>query len=152
VRQCGNSNIDIIGGGPFEDAVTEAVGDRYLGFLSRDEIMKRMGSASFLIVPSVCYEQLPTTILEAFSCGLPVIASRLGVLTNIVQEGVTGLLFNPGDAADLAAKIAWAHAHVDEMKSMGRAARAEYEAKYTPSINYQMLIEIYEDAIDTCHR
>ena len=152
VRQCGNSNIDIIGGGTFEDAVTEAVGDRYLGFLSRDEIMERMGSASFLIVPSVCYEQLPTTILEAFSCGLPVIASRLGVLTNIVQEGVTGLLFNPGDAADLAAKIAWAHAHVDEMKSMGRAARAEYEAKYTPSINYQMLIEIYEDAIDTCHQ
>jgi glycosyltransferase involved in cell wall biosynthesis len=147
----GHADIEVIGSGPCEAAVAKRFGARYLGFLSRDDILDRMRSASFLIVPSVGHEQMPTTILEAFSCGLPVIASRLGALVGIVEDGVTGLLFNPGDAADLTAKIAWAHAHGDQMLAMGRSARAQYEAKYTPSINYQMLVEIYEDAIAAVH-
>lgn len=152
VRRDGNADVDVIGSGAWETAVSECFKERYLGFLSRGDIMSRMRSAAFLIVPSVCYEQLPTTILEAFSCGVPVIASRLGALADIVQDGATGLLFNPGDAADLADKMAWAAAHPNEMREMGRAARAEYEAKYTPSINYQMLMEIYEDAIAAVQR
>jgi glycosyltransferase involved in cell wall biosynthesis len=114
--------------------------------------MARMGSAQYMVLPSICYENSPRTIVEAFASGLPVIASRLGALPDIVQEGVTGLLFNPGDAADLAAKIAWAQSHPQEMKRMGRAARAEYEATYTPERNYQMLMDIYEDAIATTQR
>jgi glycosyltransferase involved in cell wall biosynthesis len=151
-RNGNNANIEVIGGGPRESAVAECFEERYLGFLSRDTIINKMRSAAYLIVPSVCYEQLPTTILEAFSSGLPVIASRLGALIDIVQDGVTGLLFDPGNGADLAAKIAWANAHPEAMQEMGRAARAEYEAKYTPSINYQMLMEIYENAIAAVHR
>jgi glycosyltransferase involved in cell wall biosynthesis len=147
VRQEADTRIEAIGAGPSQAEVASELGDAYLGFLSRGEIMQKMRSASFLIVPSLCLEQLPTTILEAFSCGLPVIASRLGALVDIVQDGVTGLLFNPGDPSDLARKIAWAGAHGEDMRRMGRAARADYEAKYTPSINYQMLIEIYEEAI-----
>lgn len=152
VQASTNVDIDVIGGGPYEAAVAKQFGKRYLGFLPRKDIMERMRSASFLIVPSIGYEQLPTTILEAFSCGVPVIASRLGALIDIVNDGVTGLLFDPGNAADLAAKMAWATAHPEEMQRMGRAARAEYEAKYTPSINYQMLMEIYEDAIAAVYR
>lgn len=151
LRQGGGARIEAIGAGPSEAEVARELGERYLGFRSRDDIMQKMRSASFLIVPSMCLEQLPTTILEAFACGLPVIASRLGALASIVRDGVTGLLFDSGDPADLAGKIAWAAAHGDEMKQMGRAARAEYEAKYTPSINYQMLVEIYEDAIAAVH-
>jgi glycosyltransferase involved in cell wall biosynthesis len=147
VRQGGPTRIEAIGAGPSQAEVAGRLGDAYLGFLSRADIMQKMRSASFLIVPSLCLEQLPTTILEAFACGLPVIASRLGALVDIVRDGVTGLLFNPGDQSDLARKIAWANAHGEDMQRMGRAARADYEAKYTPSTNYQMLIEIYEDAI-----
>ena len=147
VRQGGAARIEAIGAGPLQAAVERELGDSYLGFRARAEIMQKMRSASFLIVPSMCLEQLPTTILEAFASGLPVIASRLGALPNIVEDGVTGLLFNPGDEVDLAKKIAWADAHGEQMQQMGRAARAEYEAKYTPSINYQMLIDIYDEAI-----
>lgn len=146
-QQSGAPPIAAIGTGPLEAQVSETLGAAFLGFLARDDIMCRMHAASFLVVPSLCLEQLPTTILEAFACGLPVIASRLGALPNIVEEDVTGLLFNPGDPSDLAAKIAWACTHEQEMLRMGQAARAEYEAKYTPSINYSMLLEIYEDAI-----
>jgi glycosyltransferase involved in cell wall biosynthesis len=144
--------IEVIGTGPLEPLAREAFAERYLGYRPLDDIMARMRTAQFLVVPSICYENSPRTIVEAFSSGLPVIASRLGALIDIVREGVTGLLFNPADPSDLAAKIAWARSHPEEMLRMGRAARAEYEANYTPERNYKMLIDIYDDAIGTIQR
>jgi glycosyltransferase involved in cell wall biosynthesis len=144
--------VDVIGSGPLEALAKEAFGEHLLGFLPLERIMERMGTAQFLVLPSICYENSPRTIVEAFSCGLPVIASRLGALIDIVRDGENGLLFNPGDASDLAAKMAWAAANPEEMTRMGRAARAEYEAKYTPERNYDLLIDIYEDAISTLTR
>ena len=55
-------------------------------------------------MPSGCYENFPITLAEASALGLPVIASRLGAMAEIVEDSVTGLQFTPGDAADLAAK------------------------------------------------
>jgi len=75
-----------------------------------------------------------------------VIASRLGAMAEIVEEGRTGLLFEPGDAEDLAEKVAWAWAHPRELAEMGREARREYEQKYTAEKNYEMLMAIYERA------
>lgn len=147
VQLCGDDTISVIGGGPYAPSVEKGFGERFLGFRSQGVIMEKMRSSTFLVVPSIGYEQLPTTIIEAYACGLPVIASRLGSLVEIVRDGVTGLLFNPGDARDLADKLEWAKAHPGEMLKMGRASRAEYEAKYTPSANYQMLMDIYEEAI-----
>jgi glycosyltransferase involved in cell wall biosynthesis len=144
--------IEVIGGGPLEPLARQAFGDRYLGFRPLDDIMRRMQTAQFMVLPSICYENSPRTIVEAFSCGLPVIASRLGALADIVTDGVTGLLFTPGDARDLAEKIAWAAAHPEQMAHMGQAARAEYEAHYTPERNHEMLMDIYEDAITAVHR
>jgi glycosyltransferase involved in cell wall biosynthesis len=152
VQATGNADVAVIGSGPLEALAKSAFGEQYLGFRPLDDIMRRMGSARFLVLPSICYENSPRTIVEAFACGLPVIASRLGALVDIVQDGVTGLLFNPGDAADLAAKITWAESHPAEMIRMGQAARAEYDAKYTPEHNHDMLMNIYEDAIATTQR
>ena len=95
-----------------------------------------MLNAAFVVVPSRVYETFGRVAVEAFACGTPVIASRLGALAEIVADGRTGLHFTPGDAADLAAKVAWAWAHPEEMAAMGRRARAEYEARYTPERNY----------------
>lgn len=144
--------IDVIGNGPMEDVARQAFGAQWLGYLPLEDIMARMGRAQFLVLPSICYENSPRTIVEAFACGLPVIASRLGALADIVQDGQTGLLFNPGDGADLAAKMAWATAHPEQMTRMGQAARAQYEAEYTPERNYDILMDIYDDAISTVHR
>jgi glycosyltransferase involved in cell wall biosynthesis len=151
-RNGGAANVQVIGGGPMESLAREAFGDRYLGYRPLDEIMARMGRAQFMVLPSICYENSPRTIVEAFSAGLPVIASRLGALADIVKDGVTGLLFHPGDATDLAEKMAWAEANPEQMLRMGQAARAEYEAEYTPERNYEMLMDIYDDAITTIHR
>ena len=68
-------------------------------------------------------------------------------MKSMVEHGRTGLHFEAGDAEDLAAKVMWAVRHREAWSEMRRAARAEYEAKYTPERNYAMLMEIYERAI-----
>ena len=92
------------------------------------------------------------TILEAFACGVPVIASRLGTMAEIVADGRTGLHFTPGDADDLAAKVEWAASHPDETTRMGHAARAEFEAKYTAKRNLSMLLSVYAGALAAAPR
>lgn len=139
--------IKVVGKGPLESDIRHAFQDHYIGFKSPQEIQELLHGAEFLVAPSTCYETFGLAALEAFACGTPVIASRHGGLGELVSDGVTGLLFTPGDAADLADKIAWANAHPQAMLEMGRNARAEYEAKYTPERNYEMLIAIYEEAI-----
>jgi glycosyltransferase involved in cell wall biosynthesis len=103
-------------------------------------------------MPSICYEGFPRTLVEAFAAGLPVIASRLGAMAALIRDGETGMLFEPGNAAELAEKLLWAEAHPEQMDAMGCAARSEYEAHYTPEKNYAMLMEIYSEAIEAEHR
>ncbi len=86
------------------------------------------------------------TLAEAFCKSLPVVASRLGALAEIVDDGVTGLHFTPGDAGDLVSKVRWAADHPDEMRKMGANARRAYEEKFSPQVNYDLLIGIYEAA------
>ena len=146
VRQSG-LQVRVVGGGPMAEAVAGASGVDYLGFLPLAEIWGHLSTASYLVVPGVLYEGFPRTIVEAFASGVPVIASRLGSLAEVVTDGKTGLLFNPGDDEDLATKLAWAEAHPQEMIRMGQAAREEYEARYTPERNCAELIEIYRSAM-----
>jgi glycosyltransferase involved in cell wall biosynthesis len=116
--------------------------------LDRKDLNLLMSGARFLIWPSEgYYETFGYVAVEAFSCGLPVIASRVGVAEEIVRDRGTGLDFAAGDPDDLAAKVEWAWSHSNEMDAMGRAARAEYEAKYTPEHNYPMLMDIYSRAL-----
>jgi glycosyltransferase involved in cell wall biosynthesis len=106
-----------------------------------------MKGARFLVFPSQWYENLPLAIIEAFACGVPVIASRLGAMEQLVEHGRTGLLFEPGDVDDLARTMALAWEQPDYMARLGDQAREEYEAKYTASANYRQLMEIYQRVI-----
>ena len=140
-------SLRIVGAGPLEPAVRAAFTENYLGYRPPDEVFDLLGSSQFLVAPSTCYETFGLVAVEAFACGVPVIASRHGGIGELVDDGVTGLLFTHGDANDLAAKIAWAHTHPQQMLEMGRAAYSEYLAKYTPEQNYRMLMGIYQKAI-----
>ena len=119
-----------------------------LGQLNADQVSTEMTNAAFLVMPSECYEGFPMVLVEAFAHGLPVIASRLGGMAEIVEDGITGLHFEPGNAEDLAAKVRWMTDHPEECRQMGYNARREFEAKYTAERNYEMLMKIYQDAID----
>jgi glycosyltransferase involved in cell wall biosynthesis len=123
----------------------------WLGRRSPSEVSEAMAGARFLVFPSVWYEAFPLTIVEAFAVGLPVIASRLGSMTHLIRDQVTGLHFRPGDPSDLVEKVRWAWSHPDDMRCMGANARQEYEEKYTPERNYSLLIKAYEGALGSAH-
>ena len=140
--------IDVIGAGPEQESLQGVPGLRLCGWQIPEAVYARMREAAYLVMPSIWFEGCPVTVVEAFACGLPVIASRLGALPEIVRAGETGLLFEAGNADDLAHKMAWAEANPEELARMGRAARQEYELKYTPAKNYEMLMSIYREAME----
>lgn len=123
----------------------------FLCRLSGEQVAQEMSQASFLVMPSEWYEGFPMVLVEAFAHGLPVVASRLGSMAEIVKDGVTGLHFEPGDPHDLARKAQWMQEHPEECRKMGENARREYEEKYTPEKNYEMLMDVYRQAIEN-HR
>jgi glycosyltransferase involved in cell wall biosynthesis len=87
-------------------------------------------------------------IIEAFARGVPVIATSLGTMAEMISDSVTGMLFAPSDHHSLAALIEWATAHPDETAAMASRARLEFEAKYTAARNYHILMQIYESALN----
>lgn len=121
---------------------------KFLGRLSGEQVAKEMSQASYLVMPSECYEGFPMVLVEAFAHGLPVVASRLGAMAEIIENGVSGLHFEPGNPQDLAQKIQWLHDHPEECQQMGENAHREYEEKYTPEKNYELLMDVYRQAIE----
>lgn len=138
------------GEGPLQALLESAPGVQLLGPQPAAQVYGLMAGARALVLPSICYENFPRTLVEAYARGLPVIASRLGALATLVQHGETGLLFEPGNADDLARTLAWALAHTDAMAQMGRQARQHYEATLTGAANHHQLLQIYEEAL-ACH-
>jgi len=139
--------VNVIGSGPLRSTLESNAQIRLLGQCTQEAVQSRMCEAEFLVMPSICYEQFPRTLVEAFGCALPVIASRLGPLAELIEHERTGLLFEPGSADDLARTIRFAKANPAMMRSLGKTARAEYEAKYTPERNHQQLMEVYSQVI-----
>ena len=146
--------LKIVGSGPEEWYLKEEVKQRkllnieFLGLQPRRKVLDLMKSASFLIIPSLCYETFGMVIGEAYSVGKPVIGSNLGNIAEIVKHGETGLLFKPGDPDDVAEKVRWMIENKKERQRMGENAYQEYLEKYTPEKNFKMLMEIYEDVLN----
>jgi len=140
--------LELVGDGALREAVVLAAAlsggrIRAAGALSRTRCLEAMRRALFVVVPSICYENFPLTIVESFACGTPVLASRLGSMAELVEDGVTGRLFAPGNASELATALEWMIAHPAECATMGRAARAVFEKRYTERMNFEALMSIY---------
>jgi glycosyltransferase involved in cell wall biosynthesis len=150
----GNSiQLRIVGDGPLRAELTKFAereglsSVRFMGRLDRTTTQEAIKGALILILPSVCYENFPMTIVEAFAGGTPVICSRLGAMREIVTHQHTGLHFEPGSSEHLADRVAWGWAHAAQMRTMGRAARREFELKYTAETNHSLLMDIYHCAM-----
>lgn len=146
----GDVMIRIAGDGPEADRLSEAAARhavlRPLGRLDRTDVLREIQRCRAVVFPSLWYEGMPMVILEAFASGVPVIAARIGAAATLVRDGETGLTYEPGDAAGLAACLAWAQGHPEEMARLGHTARARYLAEFTADANHQRLTEIYRIA------
>ena len=108
------------------------------------EVIKR---SAFLVFSSLLYETFGRTIVEAFACGKPVIASHHGTSTELIEDGKTGLFFLPGNPRDLRRKVNILWNSPELRVQMGKNARNVYQEKYTRDQNYARLAEIYREAI-----
>jgi len=142
--------LKIAGDGPLRaevQAATQGMKNvELLGHVSKHGIAELLRRAHVLIIPSIWYEGFPMAVVEAFSAGVPVIASNLGALGELIDDGRTGLHARPGDAEDLGRKVEWLAAHDEERRRMQQAARREFELHYTAERNCEMLLAIYEQA------
>ena len=153
-RDLRNIPLIIIGTGPLYQQLYEMIENENLdnikmvGQLANADAIEIIKRARFLVFPTELYETFGRVIVEAYCAGLPVVASRIGAVAELVRDSETGLQFTPGDAAELAAKVRWLWNHPEESKHIGRNARKDYEQKYTPERNYQMLMDIYRRALE----
>lgn len=97
---------------------------KILGKKNREELPILFYNTDLTIVPSLCYENSPTVIFESLSFGVPVIASRIDGIAELIQENENGLTFTAGDKIDLQEKIKWCLEHKSQIKEMGDKARA----------------------------
>jgi glycosyltransferase involved in cell wall biosynthesis len=142
------AELEIIGDGPLASEVQrsaeEAPNIRWSGALPHAAVIDRLGRARAAIMPSEWYETFGRLIIEAYARGTPVIASSLGAMKELVVDERTGLLFSPGDPADLARQL---KRLMDAPGNWMRdSSRAEFESAYQAGQNYRSLMKIYEYA------
>lgn len=148
--------LHIIGDGPLEGVVRGRVrtldNAKYLGRIPHSEVLTAMRHAKALIQPSTWYEMFPVNVVEAFACGLPVIASDAGALPGIVETGSNGMLFESGNSADLSSKVRKLIADFGLCCTLRKRARETFEGYYQGDQNTKQLLRIYEQAFQSSKR
>ena len=143
--------LKVIGSGPLDEFVKSTAARMpqitMLGGRSPAEVLEVVGRAEALIFPSEWYETFGRVLMEAFAVGTPVIASDIGAVTEIVEEGVNGLKFRTGSAADLVMKIRRFLGDSSHKIAMRFAAREAFLSRYSASDNIKLLLDIYERAL-----
>jgi len=115
--------------------------------LERTALHEEVRRSTFAVLPSEWHENAPLMVLEAFALGKPVVGARIGGIPEIVSDGETGLLFEPGNTADLRAKISALAADPRRAEDMGRRARRFVEERLNPEIHYHRLMGIYRSLL-----
>jgi glycosyltransferase involved in cell wall biosynthesis len=115
----------------------------FAGMVHGEKLQKLIACCSFSVFPSHAYETLGKSILESYAWGRPVIASDLGSRREVVQHGVTGLLYSDGDREQLAHSIGFLFDRPDLIEKMGAAARSRVKARHDPEQHMEKLLELY---------
>lgn len=120
----------------------------FLGQVPSTQAQSEISHAKLLILPSECFECFPMVIREAFAFGTPAAVTNVGPLPSIVQHHKNGVVFNAGDPSSLLHVVSEVWQTPGKMQEMGAKARLTYETHYTEDINYQLLMAIYDQALD----
>jgi glycosyltransferase involved in cell wall biosynthesis len=143
----------IVGDGPEKKALEKLIADRGIrnvtlcGYLGKERF-QILSRALACIVPSECYEAFGRSVAESFACGVPVVASRLGGLPELVRDGETGWLFQAGEVGDLGQCLRRvSQLPKDCIVDMGNKAYVFAQQNFSKKNYLERLVEIYNDAI-----
>ena len=112
-----------------------------------DEMYQEIKKTKVAVLPSEWYENCPMTVLEAFAAGKPVIGSDIGGIPELIEGGVDGFTFPPGDATALAEKISWVWENRTTARDMGMEGRKKVEQRFNAGAHYNGLISIYNSVL-----
>ena len=134
-------HLTICGTGPLEEwckEETKGLNVEMKGFVPNEDAKRLIAHSQALILPSLCYEGFPMSIVEAYAMGTPVICSNLGNLGAVVEEGITGWKFETRSAKGLAENVkGW--------KDISESVKRVYEQRYSAEGNYGILSSIYQE-------
>lgn len=145
--------LKIFGTGPLEKEVVQFSKDNvnihFMGFQKEDTLRENLRHASALIVPSVCYEGMPMTILEAYAIGTPVLSSAIGILEEMVVPLYTGLHFDPYSSESIQNVLEqWQNISPHNKLAISNNCIKTFRANYTADRNIEQLMSIYNHAIE----
>jgi glycosyltransferase involved in cell wall biosynthesis len=149
-----NSKLVVAGGGPLEDELHQMyVWDnriKFTGHITGKKMQEIVRGAKAVVVPSEWYENAPMSILEAMAYGKPVIGARIGGIPEMIQNDITGYLFEHGNVEDLRNVLLKALNNTSgKIEQMGAAARRFVEVKHSPELHYRSLMSIYAKALNS---
>ena len=116
----------------------------YVGFVQDEQKEHFIREAAMIVVPSICYEGLPSSILEGMNGMTPVICSSIGGLREIVQHGQTGLCFHPGNSQELSARIHLLWDSIPTRQHFAENASVRLQAVHSEEVYYQRLMDLYQ--------
>lgn len=151
---CREISFVIAGTGPLDESFRARVAAlgmdnvKFAGHQAGEHLIRLYTGARVTAVPSECYENCPVSLLESFASGKPVVGARIGGIPELIEEGVDGVTFMPGDPYDLADKLrqVWG-ADVDAREKMGGAARRKAVTRHSPEKYYESLMKAYDTAL-----
>lgn len=150
-ERCPEIAFAIIGDGPLSGEVrkrmTRVKNLVWQGVLPVEETAKRIAAARIVVVPSRWYENAPYVVLEAMAAGIPVIATCIGGLPELVRENETGLLVPPRDAEALAVAVQTLYSDPLRCRTMGDRAQEIARTEYGPDRHYERITGVYREAM-----
>jgi glycosyltransferase involved in cell wall biosynthesis len=152
-RQLPDVRLVVVGEGPLRGEMERVVAEHglpveFLGLQPRERVIDLLANADLEVVTSEWFEGFPLVIVEAYAVGTPVVCSRIGSLVEIVADGETGFMYEPGDAAGLARTVRSALGDPVRLEAMRERARRRYVTHFTPERNLTMLTDIYESVLE----
>ena len=150
-RYIENVPLKIVGVGPLEEELHNFVKEHsiknieFLSYVPNTEIFDIIKRARFVVIPMEWYEILPRVLIETYACGVPIIASKIGVMADLVINHISGLHFEVGNAKDLSDKVRLLYNDRNLLRKLSGGARKEYETKYVKDVNYEKLMSIYKE-------
>ncbi len=141
--------LHIFGDGPLKKQLQEQILARELfhiqvhGYVDSPQRFEWLKNAAFLVFPSEWYENAPYTLIESMALGVPAVASRIGGITEIIEHGKTGLLFEPGNGNELQIRIRELHNNAELLSDIRKQARLKAEREYGKEQAYTALLSVY---------
>ncbi len=154
VAGLGGTAVKIAGEGPERrslERLRDSLGAQnvsFVGLLDRDTLQQFIRSSSLVVIPSEYYENCPLSVLETMALGRPVIGAAIGGIPELIEDGVDGLLFTPGDAVELREAIAGLTRDRNRLRSMGGQAREKVVTKYNRKTHCDRIMEVYESVLE----